>query len=609
LIFGFGNRTRTLGGPVARAKSSAKAGSVPLRSSDTVTRRQKRTAPAAKLVAKRPAGASKKRAAKKSPLKVSHKPAAAVKSGYSKVDHSTSPPTVEFPRLYNAAADLLDPNLAAGRAKRKAYIDDQGSYTYGWLARQVNRCGNALKALGIGMEQRVMLIMLDTIDWPSMFLGAMKIGAVPVPVNTLLTTEDYRFMLSDSRARVLVVSAALYDKVKPALAGQPWLQHVIIAGGEVRGHKSLAKLVAKASDKLDAALTTCDDPAFWLYSSGSTGSPKGTVHLHTNLVQTAELYAKPVLALGEEDVVFSAAKLFFAYGLGNSLTFPLRAGATTVLMGERPTPAAVCRVIRQHQPTVFYGVPTLYAMLLASGELPKKGEHRVRACTSAGEALPEELGKRWSAAMGVDIYDGIGSTEMLHIFITNGPDGLRYGTSGKPVPGYEVKLIDETGNPVQRGEIGDLLVKGPSTAVSYWNNRARSCITFLGEWTRTGDKYIESEDGYFTYGGRIDDMLKVGGIYVSPFEVEGALVTHPAVLEAAVIGSKDHDGLIKPKAYVVLKSGETANTGLADALKAHVKDRLAPYKYPRWVEFVSELPKTATGKIQRFKLRQATELS
>ncbi len=370
--------------------------------------------------------------------------------------------------------------------------------------------------------------------------------------------------------------------------------------------KSLAKLVAQASDKLDAAPTTCDDPCFWLYSSGSTGAPKGTVHVQSNMVQTAELYARPFLGLGEGDVVFSAAKLFFAYGLGNGLSFPLRAGATTVLMAERPTPASVCRVLKQHQPTVFYGVPTLYAMLLASGELPKAGEHRLRACTSAGEALPEELGKRWRAAMGVDIYDGIGSTEMLHIFISNGPGGLRYGTSGKPVPGYRVKLIDDAGHAVKPGEIGDLLVSGPSSAVAYWNNRARSCATFLGEWTRTGDKYIESEDGYFTYGGRVDDMLKVGGIYVSPFEVEGALVTHPAVLEAAVVGDKDHDGLIKPKAYVVLKSGETAAAGLADTLKAHVKDRLAPYKYPRWIEFVAELPKTATGKIQRFKLRQGS---
>jgi benzoate-CoA ligase len=531
------------------------------------------------------------------------KPAAA--PGYSTVDHASSPPTVTFPRLYNAAADLIDPNLAAGRAKKTAYIDDQGSYSYGWLSRQVNRCGNALKSLGLGMEQRIMLIMLDTVDLPCVFLGAMKIGAVPVPVNTLLTTEDYRYMLADSRARMLVVSAALFDKVKPALDGQPWLQQVIVAGGEVRGHKSLAKLTAKASDKLTAAPTTCDDPAFWLYSSGSTGSPKGTVHLQSNLVQTAELYAKPFLALSENDVVFSAAKLFFAYGLGNGLTFPLRVGATTVLMAERPTAPACCRVLKQHRPTVFYGVPTLFAMMLASGELPKPGDHAVRICTSAGEALPEDLGKRWKAAMGVDIYDGIGSTEMLHIFISNGPQGLRYGTSGRPVPGYKVKLIDDHGNPVKPGEVGDLLVCGPSSAVSYWNNRARSCITFLGEWTRTGDKYIQSEDGYFTYGGRTDDMLKVGGIYVSPFEVEAALVSHPAVLEAAVVGSQDHDGLIKPKAYVVVKEGQVADGALVETLKAYVRDRLAAYKYPRWIEFVSELPKTATGKIQRFKLRQA----
>ena len=423
-------------------------------------------------------------------------------------------------------------------------------------------------------------------------------------MNTLLTTEDYAYILRDSRARVLVVAAPLYEKLKPALADQPWLDRVIIAGPAVDGHATLDALTAQASLTLDAAPTTADDPAFWLYSSGSTGMPKGTIHIHSSLVTTAELYARPVLGINENDVVFSAAKLFFAYGLGNALTFPLRVGATAVLMAERPTPASVCRVLKQHRPTIFYGVPTLYAALLASGELPAKGEHRLRACVSAGEALPEDLGKRWAQGMAVDIYDGIGSTEMLHIFLSNTPTTLRYGTTGKAVPGYGLKLVDDEGKPVKPGEVGELLVNGPSSAASYWNNRQRSRHTFQGEWTRTGDKYVESEDGFFTYCGRTDDMLKVGGIYVSPFEVEAALVTHGAVLEAAVIGRADENRLIKPKAFVVLKPGQSASAGLDEALKAHVKDRLAPYKYPRWIEFVTELPKTATGKIQRFKLRQ-----
>ena len=329
------------------------------------------------------------------------------------------------------------------------------------------------------------------------------------------------------------------------------------------------------------------------------------MHLHQDLILTAELYARPVLGIAEGDVVFSAAKLFFAYGLGNGLTFPFSVGATAVLMAERPTPASVFRILRKHRPSIFYGVPTLYAALLASPELPAREELRLRRCTSAGEALPSEIGKRWKEHFGVDILDGIGSTEMLHIFLSNRPEDVRYGTTGKPVPGYELRLVNDDGNPVARGEIGELQISGPTAAVMYWNNRAKSLATFRGPWTRSGDKYVEDADGYFVYCGRSDDMLKVSGIYVSPFEVEAALMTNPAVLEVAVVGQEDEAGLVKPKAYVVLKQGQSPSDSLAAELKQHVKDRLAPYKYPRWIDFVPELPKTATGKIQRFKLRGA----
>ena len=320
--------------------------------------------------------------------------------------------------------------------------------------------------------------------------------------------------------------------------------------------------------------------------------------------QTAELYAQPILGINENDRVFSAAKLFFAYGLGNALSFPLSVGATTLLMAERPTPAAVFKRLVDFQPTIFYGVPTLYAGLLASAELPAANALNLRLCTSAGEALPEDIGKRWHAHFGVDILDGIGSTEMLHIFLSNRPDDLRYGTTGKAVPGYELRVIGDDGQPVAPGDLGELQVKGPTAAAMYWNNRAKSRLTFNGEWTRTGDKYRVDSDGYFIYCGRTDDMLKVGGIYVSPTEVEGALISHPAVLEAAVVGRADDDGLIKPQAFVVLTNPDDASEGLAAALQEHVKTRLAAYKYPRWVEFANELPKTATGKIQRYRLRQ-----
>ncbi len=525
--------------------------------------------------------------------------------GLSQADHSASPPRVHVPRDYNAAYDLIERNLAAGRGDKLAFIDDTGSYTYSQLAERVNRAANALTALGLQQEDRILLCHWDTIDFPAVFLGAIKAGIVPIAANTLLTTPDYEFMLRDSRAKALVVSEPLWPVFEPIVDAARHLKHVIVSGETGCGRTRLSDLLATAGTGFEAADTTADDPCFWLYSSGSTGAPKGTVHLHSHIIQTAELYGIGVAGIRESDVVFSAAKLFFAYGLGNGLSFPMAAGATAILMAERPTPASVTKRLKEHRPTVFYGVPTLFAMMLASPDMPAKEDlPRLRLCTSAGEALPADIGRRWTERLGVEILDGIGSTEMLHIFLSNRVGEVRYGTTGKAVPGYEVRLVNEAGNPVAPGEIGELQISGPTSALMYWNNREKTKNTFQGPWTRSGDKYVVDEEGYYTYCGRTDDMLKVGGIYVSPFEVEAALMTHDSVLEAAVVGQTDHDDLVKPKAYVVLKPGLKGGDDLADVLRQHVKTKLAPYKFPRWIEFRAELPKTATGKIQRFKLRQ-----
>ena len=498
----------------------------------------------------------------------------------------------EIARDYNAAEDLVGGNLKAGRAGKIAYIDDAGQCTYAELADRVNRFGNHLLSLGLRMEDRILIAMHDSIDWPVAFLGAIKAGIVPVAVNTLLTPKDYEYMLSDSRAKALLVSPPLKPQFEPFLSKLPFLKHVLVS--------PFAELLSKSSPELKAAPTTRDDPCFWLYSSGSTGMPKGTVHVHSSMRQTAELYAQGVLGLKESDVCYSAAKFFFAYGLGNSLSFPLMAGATTIVMAERPTPDAVFKRLLERKPTIFFGVPTLYAAMLASPAFPKQADLRLRMCVSAGEALPPQISKSFQEKTGIEILDGIGSTEMLHIFLSNRPGEFRRGTTGKAVPGYELRLVDEQGREAKQGELGELLIKGPTAANLYWNNRAKSRSTFEGEWTRSGDKYTQDADGFYAYGGRTDDMLKVSGIWVSPAEVEAALVSHEAVLEAAVVGKEDEQKLVKPKAFVVLKPGKQAS---AEDLQNYCKAKLAPYKYPRWVEFATELPKTATGKIQRFKLR------
>jgi benzoate-CoA ligase len=521
----------------------------------------------------------------------------------SSADHATSPPRVQVPRDYNAAHDLIERNLAAGRGGKAAFIDDGGRTTYGQLAERVNRFGSGLRALGLEMEDRVLVALLDTIDFPTAFLGCIKAGIVPIAVNTLLTTKDYEYMLSDSRAKALVVSEPLWPQFAPLVGKLPFLKTIVVSGTDAKGHTAFRDVLAKGSAKLEPAPTTSDDACFWLYSSGSTGAPKGTVHVQSSLILTAELFGTAFVGVREDDIVFSAAKLFFAYGLGNAMTFTMAAGATAVLMAERPTPAAVFKRLAEHRVSVFYGVPTLYAAMLASPELPKQGALALRLCVSAGESLPSELSERWAERAGTDLINTIGSTEMLHVFMGCRPGDVRHGTTGIAVPGYELRLVDENGEPVKRGELGELQIKGPTAAAYYWNNRAKTTSTFVGEWTRSGDKFSQDAEGYYVYGGRSDDMLKVSGIYVSPAEVEAALVAHEAVLEAAVVGAMDENRLIKPKAFVVLKPGQKPGDGMAQALQQHVKGRLAPYKYPRWIEFIEELPKTATGKIQRFKLR------
>lgn len=518
---------------------------------------------------------------------------------------SPQPKNLQFPRLYNATSEFIDSHLNSGRAAKTAVIDDKGSYTYAELAERTNRAGNAFRSLGLRQEARIAMIMLDTVNFPAVFWGAIKAGYIPIPINTLLTPANYEHILGDSRAQVLVVSEQLLEQVGPALAGQLFLEHVIIDGGPAGGRPTLDTLMARASGVLEVAPTTADDCAFWLYSSGSTGTPKGVRHLHRNLKATSELYAKDVLGIEESDVVFSAAKLFFAYGLGNGMTFPFAVGATAVYMAERPTPAAVMRVLKTHQPTLYCGVPTLYAAILADQNNGRDtGSQRLRCCISAGEALPAEVGKRWESRFGAPILDGVGSTEMLHIFLSNQPGRIRYGTSGVPVPGYEARLVDDQDNEVAPGDIGELLISGPSSAEGYWNQREKSLDTFMGRWTRTGDKYYRDEDGYYHYCGRADDMMKVSGNWVSPFEVESVLIEHDHVLEAAVIPHRDAADLIKPKAYVVLKDDAQPSEALAAELQAFVKSKVAPWKYPRWIEFIDALPKTATGKVQRFMLRQ-----
>jgi benzoate-CoA ligase family protein len=528
-----------------------------------------------------------------------------------------------LPDQFNAATYFIDRHIPEGRGEKIAIEAGEARVSYRQLWERVNRFGNSLRQLGVRIEERVFLLLLDTPEFAVSFFGAIKIGAVPVPVNTLLKTSDYHYILNNSRARVAVVSEALY----PQLQGWKklrYLQHVIVVGGAQpattdKNTQSFAGLIEQNSPSLEAEPTSKDDAAFWLYSSGSTGFPKACVHLQHDMVVCAERYAMGILGMTESDRCFSVAKLFFAYGLGNAMYFPLAVGATSILWPGPPKPQHVFEIIERHRPSLFFSVPSNYAALLAhkrdhvgtaapgrpgGPSAPDFDLSSVRYGISAGEALPAALFHRFKERFGVEILDAIGSTEVLHMFIANRPGAVRPGSSGQIIPGYEARVVDEDDEPAKPGEIGNLLINSDSTCSHYWNQHEKSKSTIEGHWIRTGDKYYQDADGYFWYAGRSDDMLKCSGVWVSPIEIEAVLIEHPAVQEAAVIGRKDEDELLKPAAYVLLKNGSTGTADLARELQEFVLSRLPVFKRPRWVEFVDELPKTATGKLQRYKLRE-----
>jgi len=509
----------------------------------------------------------------------------------------------------NAATYFVDRHTSQPYAEKPAYIESDAAkrvISYRELASESAKMGNFYSRHGIHRNDRVAMLVLDQIEFPIVFWGSLKSGVVPVALNTLLGEEVYAAILEDCQAKALFVSEALLPTVESLLKEHASIEKVFVIAhgmdGDGSGYFSFSEELDKSKPQ-EVVATGSNDIAFWLYSSGSTGQPKGVRHTHGSLQFTSDTYGQQVLEINHDDIVYSAAKFFFAYGLGNAMTFPMAVGATTVLLSGRPTPDGVLGILNEYKPTVFCGVPTLYAATIAqleSGAVACKAP--LRRCISAGEALPETVGKKWKQITGCDILDGVGSTEMLHIFLSNSPNDVVYGTSGTAVPGYKLRLVDTEGREVGTGEVGELLVNGTSSAVDYWNQPEKSAATFADGWTRTGDKYERNSDGRLVYCGRTDDMFKVSGIWVSPFEVEQAIMSHPDVLEAAVVAARDDQDLEKPKAFVVLKNQQSGDDFI-DNVKDHVKERIGKWKYPRWVEIVPDLPKTATGKIQRFKLR------
>lgn len=518
------------------------------------------------------------------------------------VDTSVTPSEIEFSPVYNAAVTFVDRHLEEGRGGKDAIIGEGGRVTYAELAGNVNRSGNVLKDLGLAPGERVVMVVKDCVEFFYLFWGAIKAGFIPVPVNTLFRASDFRYIIKNSLCAAVVYSPEFAGEVETALEeASPSPAHRLPVEGE---GTTILSLMAGASPDLSPVSAGPDADCFWLYSSGSTGDPKGVVHSHAAFAATCQYYAVETLGLGEDDVCFSAAKLFFAYGLGNAMTFPLWLGATAVLFAGRPAPDTMFENIEAHKPTIFFGVPTLYAALLRAMETETPDLSSVRAYVSAGEALPPNILERWRAKTGHDVYDSIGTTEILHIFICNSAEHLRPGTSGQLVTGYEARIVDDSGRDVPQGKTGRLMIYGDSLFKRYWRNPAKTTQALVGGWLATGDTYYQDEDGFFVCCGRSDDMLKVGGIWCSPIEIEAKLVEHPKVLEAAIVGRADDNDLIKPEAHVVLNDPADASSELADELLQHCKSGLAPYKYPRWFNFIGDLPKTATGKIQRFKLRQ-----
>jgi benzoate-CoA ligase family protein len=524
---------------------------------------------------------------------------------------------LDLPDLYNAATTFVDDNIVQGRGQRTAiYYQDQ-KFTYQEAYEKVNRTGNVLKELGVEIEHRVLLVLPDSPEFAFSFFGAIKIGAVPIPTNPWMGAKDYEYLLNDSRARAAIVHESVLPEFAPICHSCRFLKHLIVVGKEdtqiyfLKGVIQLPKtdlkihsyetLITKASTKLQAEQTSRDDVCFWAYTSGSTGAPKGAVHLQHDMITISDLFVKPVLGMNEADLCFSASKMFFSYGLGNSLYFPFRFGASTILWPEKPDPEKILQVIEKYRPTFFFSVPTLFARFL---RVEKKYDlSSLRICLSSGEPLPPAIFHQWKDRFGLELLDVVGSTEATHDFLANRPGRAKAGSSGEVTPAFEAKIVDDEGREVPVGEVGNLMVKGDANAPYYWNKHEQTKRMMQGEWLKTGDTYYCDADGYYWYCGRSDDMLKVGGLWVSPIEIENTLMEHPAVLEAAVIGGQDADGLLKPKAYVLLKSEFTASVQLQTDLQSHVKSKLAPYKYPRWVEFVDDLPKTVTGKIQRFRLR------